>query len=133
MTKYSIINKTEPVEDINKQIDKEIEKQFDSYAETILPDSELPTKKQPVYNFTEKKTKSNPNLTYEPIRIAIFKCKQEYEDFYPLGIHGAIMKAENNFVWFAVPIKEPYCGTIEWSKAVWEKIYEFEVTVDLFL
>jgi len=135
-TKYSI---TKPIiEDLrnkkeNDTIDKiieesikEIRTQHEEWKESL--EEELPTKKVPNFQFVEKKKPEN----YEPIKICIFKCNKEYEEFYPVGIHGAILKAENEFMWFAVPVKEPYLGTIEWNKTVWSLIYTFDITLDLF-
>ena len=135
-TKYSII---EPIiEDLrnkkeNETIDKIIEdgiKQLRDKHEKWKEDleDEIPTKKTPIPKFEKKAIPEN----YEPIKICIFQCNKEYEEFYPMGIHGAILKAENKFNWFAVPVKEPFLGTIEWSKTVWKLVYTFDISLDLF-
>ena len=59
------------------------------------------------------------------VKIYVLKCKQEYEEFYPCGIHPIIFKNENKFSWFGFLIaKDSHQETIEWCKQVWEKILE---------
>ena len=134
--KYSIL---EPIIDDlrnkkeNETIDKIVEdgieqlrKKHEKWKENL--EDEIPTKKTTVLKFDEPKKIED----CEPVTVCIFKCKQDYEEFYPIGIHGAILKAENKFTWFAVPVKEPYLGTIEWNKSVWTLVYTFNMTIDLF-
>jgi hypothetical protein len=80
----------------------------------------------------------NIDKTMEPIddspyvTIYVLKCKQEYEEFYPCGIHPIIFKEETQFSWYGYIVSQDvHQETIEWCKQVWEKILDFKVSTNI--
>jgi len=125
LTEYSIVKP----EKRERQTALPIKKLADQLLPAIDNAEEI-TRKTPPYEMIKKSEKEATE--YEPLRLIIFKCKAEYNEFYPIGVHGAIIKAETEEIWFGIPIKEPYFGIIEWSKRVWDKVYDAKITHELF-
>ena len=115
---------------VNQEKSRDTDKAPKNWDKLILDDnllipSERITKEPPSY----KPEDEQPGQC----KIIIFQCKPEYSEFYNVGIHPGVLKSEDENKWFAIPIKEPYFGIIEWDKKVWEIICEFSIAPDLFL
>ncbi len=67
------------------------------------------------------------------VNIYVLKCKQEYEEFYPCGIHPIIFDYETQFSWFGYIVSKEtqQSDPIEWCKQVWEKILDFKVSTNI--
>lgn len=92
------------------------------------------TKKIPQFNFDTIPDKTIDEFKKQSfsIKIVILQCKPNYQEFYQFTTHAVILKAETQHSLFAIPIKAPYTGTLEWSKNVWTSIYDFTISLDTF-
>ena len=121
-TKYSIVEKKE--QDIKKEEDA---------LELYLEEEEEITKKVPYTNFPSIPEFLNNRDDKVPfVKIVVLSLKADYQDFYAIKHHAIILKMESEKAWFGVPCKIPNIDPIEWDKIVWEKIYEFNLTLDMF-
>ncbi len=64
-------------------------------------------------------------------RILLLKCKVGYEAYYAQNIYEALLQMETNKYWLGVPLKNQEMGPLRWDKDIWDKIYDFEVALNL--